>query len=42
MLTETDAVANEDLLNKIAAQLSMSKKPRTLQRGAVIGASGQE
>jgi hypothetical protein len=42
MLTETDVVANDDLINRIAAQLSMAKRPRGIQRGAVTGASGQE
>jgi hypothetical protein len=42
MLTETDVVANDDLINRIAAQLSMEKRPRGIQRGAVVGASGQE
>lgn len=41
MLTETDVVANEELINRIASQLSMAK-PRGIQRGAVTGASGQE
>jgi hypothetical protein len=42
MLTETDVVANDDLINRIAQQLSMAKRPRGIQRGAVTGASGQE
>lgn len=42
MLTETDVVANEELINRIAAQLSMAKRPRGVQRGAITGASGQE
>lgn len=42
MLTETDAGANEDLLNKIAAQLSKANKPRGIQRGTAAGVAGQE
>jgi len=42
MLTETDVVANDELINRIAAQLSMAKRPRGIQRGAVTGVSGQE
>lgn len=40
MLTETDAVANADMLDRIARQLSMAHRPRA-SRGVAIGAGQQ-
>jgi hypothetical protein len=43
MLTQSGADANEELITRIAAQLSMeAKRPRAIQRAVIPGVPGQE